>query len=181
MNESEWKSFLTEYNRELLSYEEVVEHLPRNLVKAGWMGYGGASESNVAAAEKRLSTRLPACYRAFLKVSNGWRFPSVFIFDLLPADKLAWFREQNQNWIDAYANPPTDMPPISDKEYLLYGPKQDCVKFRTEYLQTALQVSAVGDGAVVLLNPKVVLRQLASWRGAVSFVCRMAGGRTAHL
>ena len=64
-----------------------------------------------------------AGYRAFLKVSNGWRFPSVSIFDLLPADKVAWFREQNQNWIDAFANPPADLPPISDKEYLVYGPK----------------------------------------------------------
>src|SRR5437773_4417510 len=144
MNETEWKSFLAEYNRELLSYEEVVERLPRNLIKAGWLGYGGASESNVAAAEKRLSTRLPACYRAFLKVSNGWRFPSVSIFDLLPAAKVVWFREQNQDWIDAYAGPSGELPAISDKEYFVYGAKQDCVNFRTEYLQTALQISEVG-------------------------------------
>jgi hypothetical protein len=38
----------------------------------------------------------------------------------------------------------------------LYGEKQDCVNFRREYLQTALQISDVGDSAVVLLNPKVV-------------------------
>jgi hypothetical protein len=104
----------------------------------------------------RLGMRLPPSYRAFLKTSNGWRFPSISIFDLLPAGKLAWFRQKNQDWIDAYVGPSADLPPISDKEYFVYGAKQDCVKFRTAYLQTALQISAESDGAVVLLNPKVV-------------------------
>src|SRR3954468_17728672 len=101
MTESEWKTCLTEYNRELLSYEQVVEALPRELIKGGWLGYPGASEKEVAATEKRLATRLPPSYRAFLKASNGWRFPSVSIFDLRPAAKVAWFREENQDWIDA--------------------------------------------------------------------------------
>lgn len=156
MNEPMWKAFLTEYNRELLSYEQVVEHLPRELIKAGQLGYPGASEAEVVKLEKRLATHLPPSYRAFLKASNGWRFPSISIFDLLPAAKVAWFREQNQDWIDAYVGPSAELPPISDKEYFVYGAKQDCGKFRTEYLQTALQVSDVGDGAVVLLNPMVV-------------------------
>src|SRR6266851_1738567 len=105
MNESAWKAVLSEYNRELLSYEEVVEALPRELIKAGWLGYSGASEAEVAATETRLASDLPPSYRAFLKVSNGWRFPSVSISDLLPAAKAAWFREQNQDWIDAYVGP----------------------------------------------------------------------------
>lgn len=159
MNESEWKTFLTEYNRELLSYEQVVEALPRELIKAGWLGYNGAPEPEMAATEKRLATHLPPSYRAFLKASNGWRFPSVSILSLLPAAKVAWFREQNQDWIDAYIGPSAELPPISDKEYFVYGAKQDCVKFRTEYLQTALQISDVGDSGVVLLNPKVVTPQ----------------------
>jgi hypothetical protein len=159
MNEAEWRTFLTGYNGELLSYEQVAEALPRELIKAGWLGYAGATEAEVAAAEKRLATRLPPSYRAFLKVSNGWRFPSVSIFDLLPVAKVAWFCEQNQDWIDAYVGPSAKSPPISDKEYFVYGAKQDCIKFRTEYLQRALQVSDVGDSAVVLLNPKVMTRE----------------------
>jgi hypothetical protein len=156
MNETSWKSFLTEYNRELMSYEEVVERLPSELIKADWLGYAGATESEIAAAEKRLATGLPPSYRAFLKVSNGWRFPSASIFDLRPLAMLTWFREQNQDWIDAYADPSAELPPISDEEYLVYGEKQDCVNFRPEYMQTALQISEIGDSAVVLLNPKVV-------------------------
>jgi hypothetical protein len=156
MNESEWKTFLTEYNEELLSYEQIVEALPRELIKAVWLGYNGVAEAEIVATEKRLDTRLPPSYRTFLKVSNGWRFPSVSIFDLLPATKVVWFREQNQDWIDAYVVPSAELPPITDKEYFVYGAKQDCVKFRTEYLPTALQISDVGDSAVVLLNPKVI-------------------------
>src|SRR5438876_777044 len=125
MTESEWKAFLTGYNSELLSYEEVVEALPREIIKAGWLGYAGASEDEVAATEKRLTTRLPPSYRAFLKASNGWRFPSISIIDLLPARKVVWFREQNQEWIDAYVGPSAGLPPILDQEYFVYGARHD--------------------------------------------------------
>jgi hypothetical protein len=37
MTESEWKAFLTDYNRELLSYEEIVEALPKELTKPDWL------------------------------------------------------------------------------------------------------------------------------------------------
>src|SRR5437773_11307888 len=130
MNETEWEAFLSDYNTELLSYEEVVESLPRQLIKGGWLGHAGASEAQVAAAERRLATRFPPSYSAFLKVSNGWRFPSVSIFNLLAVAKVAWFRERNQDWIDAYAGPSADLPPISDREYFVYGAKQDCIHFR---------------------------------------------------
>jgi hypothetical protein len=159
MTESEWKNFLAEYNRELLSYEEVVEVLPPERIKAGWLGCVGASEGEITAVEKRLAMPLPPSYRAFLKVSNGWSFPSVSIFDLLPATKVVWFCEQNQDWIDAYVGPSAELPPISDKEYFVYGAKQDCITFRADYLQTALQISEVADGSVVLLNPKATTPQ----------------------
>ena len=154
MNETECENFLSEYNRELLSYEEVVERLSPEIIKTSWLGYAGATEEEIAAAEKRLATKLPPSFRAFLKASNGWRFPSVSIFDLLPVSKLSWFQEQNQDWIDAYTD--DEPPPVSDKEYFVYGDKQDCVNFRREYLQTAMQISGLGDSAVVLLNPKIV-------------------------
>src|SRR4051812_4097678 len=113
----EWKTFLNEYNRELLSYEQVVEALPRELIKADWLGHAAASGKEIAALEKRLGTRLPPSYRAFLRTSNGWHFPSRSIFDLLPAAKVVWFREKNQDWIDAYVGPSAGLPSISNKEY----------------------------------------------------------------
>src|ERR1700733_13673205 len=138
MTESEWKSFLAEYNKELLSYEEIIEQLSPELITAGWMGHAGATGTEIADAEKRVAVRLPPSYRAFLKVSNGWRFPSISIFDLFPASKIDWFREGNQDWIDAYVEPSAGLPRVSDEEYFVYGTNQDCCKIRTEYLQTAL-------------------------------------------
>jgi hypothetical protein len=177
MNESEWKAFLAEYNRELLSYEEVVKVLPREVIKKGWLGYPSATDEELKAIEKRLTTRLPPSYRAFLRISNGWRFPSISILDLLPVSEVAWFREQNQDWIDAYVGPSEELPAISDEDYFVYGSAQDCVKFRTEYLQTALQISEASDGAVVLLNSKIITPEgewetwfFANWLpGAVRF------------
>jgi hypothetical protein len=156
MNETSWKSFLTEYNRELMSYEEIVERLPPELIKAGWLGNAGATEAEIAVIEKLLTANLPPSYRSFLKVSNGWQFESPSICGLRSVAKLSWFREQNQDWIDAWADPAGELPPISDEEYFVYGEKQDCVNIRREYLQTALQISEVEDGVVVLLNPKIV-------------------------
>ncbi|MEP6672109.1 MAG: hypothetical protein ABJF10_23300 [Chthoniobacter sp.] len=43
---------------------------------------------------------------------------------------------------------------LSDAEYLVYGEAQDTVRFREEYLQTALEISDRGDDAILLLNPK---------------------------
>jgi hypothetical protein len=81
MTESEWKRFLTGYNRELLSYEEIVETLSSEIIKAGWLGYAAATEDRIVATEEYLGTRLPASYRTCLKISNGWRFPSASVFD----------------------------------------------------------------------------------------------------
>ena len=38
----------------------------------------------------------------------------------------------------------------------MYGETQDSVRFRVEYLESALEVSDIGDSAIFLLNPKVV-------------------------
>ncbi|HUR44341.1 MAG TPA: SMI1/KNR4 family protein [Candidatus Saccharimonadales bacterium] len=156
MTESEWIAFLTELNRELLSYEEVVQAASPEALKKGWLGFPGIDVAELIATERRLGIRLPPSYREFLKASNGWRYPSISISDLRPLNKLSLFPEQNQEWIDAFVRPSADLPRISDEDYFVYGKKQECVKFRPEYLQTAWQVSEVDDSAVVLLNPQVV-------------------------
>jgi hypothetical protein len=148
----DWGAFLKKYNQEMLSYEGILEQLPDEISESKWLGYAGASGSDILVAEKRLASKLPLSYRAFLKTSNGWRLPSTTIISLLSSSKITWFRDENQDWIDAYAQ----TPPVSDKEYLVYGEKQDCGCFRAEYLNNALQVSEVSDSAVLLLNPEIV-------------------------
>jgi hypothetical protein len=65
---------------------------------------------------------------------------------------VEWFSVRHQDWIDAYM----DDAFVSDKEYLVYGEEQSPEVFRPEYLQAALEISARGDSAIYLLNPRIV-------------------------
>ena len=154
----DWRGFLQEWSRALLASPAVAAQLPRDVVTSRWLGYTGATEEQLARAEARLGTRLPPSYREFLQVSNGWRQLTPFIDQLWSTDEIEWFAVRNQQWIDAYTHPIgyNDLPPVSDTAYYVYGEAQDCVAFRPEYLTTALEISAVGDSAIYLLNRQVV-------------------------
>lgn len=158
MTESEWQTFLGEFSRELLADPTIRGDLPPNVITDGYLGFPPGSENAIAAAEARLGgIRLPPSYRTFLRVSDGWHHTDCFIRRLRPAAGLAWFHEQNQDWIDAYVYPPDESPvTVPDDKYLVYGDAQDCAWFRSEYLQTALQISEIGEEEIVLLNPRTV-------------------------
>jgi hypothetical protein len=47
----DWKGFLMEWNKELLGDVEFVESLPTDVVASGWLGYPGATETEIAEAE----------------------------------------------------------------------------------------------------------------------------------
>ncbi|MBA2714097.1 MAG: SMI1/KNR4 family protein [Rubrobacteraceae bacterium] len=140
----------------MLASAEVRGLVPSEAVEKAWIGFDGATEREIHALESRLGVRLPPSYRSFLSTSNGWRLPGPSVYDLWPTTRVAWFAETNQDWIDAYVEPYAQVPPLPDEEYLVYGETQDSVRFRPEYLQTALQISDRGDSAVYLLNPRVV-------------------------
>ena len=156
MNETEWKAFLTEYSGELLANEKVRKRLRPEVVESGWLGYTPATEEEIVAAETRLGVRFPPSYRAFLRVTDGWRHMSTFVHRIWPTPGIAWFRQRNQEWIDAYVEPAKDDPRLPDDKYLVYGKAQDTVWFRPEYLQTALEISDTGDDSILLLNPEIV-------------------------
>jgi len=158
VNESDWWAFLKGYSRELLSDERVTNDASARIATE-WMGFDGASEAEISALESQLGKRLPPSYRSFLSVSDGWRHPGPYIYDLWPVEQVAWFAERNQEWINAYVEPHAQLPYLSDEEYLVYGEKQDSVMFRAKYLQAALQISDEGDSAVYLLNPQVVTQE----------------------
>jgi len=165
-----WRPFLEQVSRDLLADEGVRGMLPSEVVSSGWLGYEGAKEAEIVAVETRLGAKLPPSYRTFLSESNGWRNCGPFIYDLWSCSDVHWFQERNQQWIDAYiypenngitiVYPPGQVPPaprpLTDEEYLVYGDQQDSCRFRTEYLQTALEISDVGDSAVLLLNSKKI-------------------------
>lgn len=161
----DWRPFLERASRDLLMDQGILGMMPPEAVSSGWLGYPGASEEEIALLESRLGIRLPLSYRTFLTESNGWRNCGPFVYDLWPCSDVRWFRERHQGWIDAYVHPErngititnvSEPPPISDEEYLVYGDQQNSCRFRTEHLETALQISDVGDSAVLLLNPKTI-------------------------
>ena len=166
----DWRVFLQQISRELLADECIRAMLPADVLTSAWLGYDGASKHEIVRLEKRLGKQLPPSYRSFLAVTNGWRQCGPFIYNMWSCSEVRWFQERNQDWIDAYVHPgnngievvwpngqtPPELAPLTDEEYLIYGTKQDSCRFRTEYLQKALEISDVGDSAILLLNPETV-------------------------
>lgn len=157
-NELHWRDFLTEWSRTLLVDEEIgadiLDLLPPEARQAGWLGYPGASEAQIAQAEARLGATLPPSYRAFLRASNGWHRLTYYIYSLWPVESIDWFAAVNQDTIDIWMDTLTGTVP--DDVYFAYDPTPESATLRPEYLQTALQIGDWSDGAVCLLNPRVV-------------------------
>jgi hypothetical protein len=152
----EWRPFLEAYSRELLADPQVAAAVPADVRSSGWLGFHGATEAQIRAAEQRLGKDLPPSYRAFLATSNGWRNAGGFIDRLWSTDEVDWFRVRNRDWIAAYTGPMRGGDRLSDAEYFVYGPAQDSIDFRPGYLRNALEISDTGDSAILLLIPEVV-------------------------
>ena len=151
----DWKTFLADFSVELLRNNEIRESLPEEVVERGWMGFPGATEAEIEELEIRLGVRLPNSYRNFLKISNGWRNTGYFINHVWSTKEVVWFRERHADWIKAYEVPHRGTPILSDEEYLVYDDKQDSAVFRVEHLESALEISDIGDDAIYLLNPEI--------------------------
>ena len=171
MNSFNWESFLRQWSRELLaSITDNPEKLPSEVIESKWLGYPGATEKQIARAEARLGMALPPSYREFLKVTNGWRQTTPFIYRLWSTEDIEWFSVRHQNWINSfverYGNSSLNLdlsgndrlvtPSIPDADYLIYGDEQDCSKLRVEYLHKVLEISDIGESTVYLLNPQVM-------------------------
>lgn len=140
------------FNETLLASPKA--HIDEDDRARGWLGFPRASEQQLGALEERLGANLPPSYRQFLAFTNGWQTLGPFIYRLWSTDEVNWFSVRHQDWIDAYRSVGETLVP--DETYFIYGPGQDAAMFRTEYLQTALEISDVGDSAILLLNPSVV-------------------------
>jgi hypothetical protein len=140
----------------LIESNNFKDEMPPEVIASGWLGYPGATEEQIKKAELRLGTTLPPAYREFLKVTNGWRQLSPFIYNLWSTEEIKWFALRNQDWIDAYVQPYAALESVPDEEYFVYGDEQDSVLIRVEYLQTALEISDTGDSSILLLNPQIV-------------------------
>jgi predicted DNA-binding WGR domain protein len=145
-----WRPLLEKLSKKVLASEDLAARLPSKARKARWLGFDGASSKEIVALEKRLGKTLPDSYRSFLETSNGWLATGPFIERLLPAAEVKPFAEENKEWVDIYA---ADADAVSVEDHATW--RGDCVHFRPAYLEGAVQISAVGDSAVMLLVPEV--------------------------
>jgi cell wall assembly regulator SMI1 len=148
---SAWSELLSEISRVQLADRNIVAEMPDDKVAAGWLGERAATETELISAEQRLGVRLPPSYRSFLAEANGFDHIGPFIYRLYSITEIDWFGVLNQDWIDAYQIGNDD---VSPEEHL--ANPEDSVRFRAAYLSSCLQISEVGDSAVVLLNPEVI-------------------------
>ena len=178
MNTFEWESFLKRWSQAFIASKcQELDALPPEVIEAGWLGYPGALEEQIHHAENRLGVSLPPSYREFLKVTNGWRQTTPFIYQLWSTYEIEWLRVRHSDWIDTFIEQQKRWEQrhlymsvnglshsakrflIPDEIYFVYGEEQDCMDLRVEYLQTALEISRKGDSAIYLLNPQVVTEE----------------------
>src|SRR4051812_4520962 len=107
---NDWKEFLSEWSREIIASKQFAEFLTRragesagsytaDVLASGWLGYPGATDEHIAAAEARLGIGLPPDYREFLQTSNGWRWTNSFIERIWPVEEIRWLRSSDPDII----------------------------------------------------------------------------------
>ncbi|MEA5462736.1 SMI1/KNR4 family protein [Leptothoe sp. PORK10 BA2] len=168
MSSFNWSAFLTQWSQDILKTKSALNSQGATLEHPQtWLGYPGASDDQIKAAEARLGKELPPSYRAFLKVSNGWQETTPFIQDLGSTEEINWFAVQYSGWLkqwiqryrttpSAHTNGSTTVLQVSDQDYFTYGEAQDCHKLRINYLKKTLAISGLNDSSIYLLNPEVV-------------------------
>lgn len=152
MRQFEWEPFLKQWSQAILAAPDFdPADLSPAVVESGWLGLPGATDDQIRAAEARLGVSLPPSYRAFLKVTNGWRYTGGFARRLLPVEEIDWLRVQYQEWIRAWTQPWENMGRAETLTASLEPGEPDY-----RHLPDTLAISEAGDGAIFLLNPKVV-------------------------
>jgi hypothetical protein len=158
----DWKPFLTRWSQELITSESIDlawYNVPIELIASGWLGFPGATDSQIAAAESRIGRSLPPSYREFLKVTNGWwTTGNCCVQKWWSTEEIGWHYDRNPFWADAWLEgEERGGGPISDEVYFVYGKRQQPM-IRGQYLKASLEISNMymSEGSVYLLNPEVV-------------------------
>lgn len=165
---SGWLDFLNDWSRDALALQrrigiEELRPLAQSAVDRDSCVFPPADATEIAEAEDRLGTRLPMSYRNFLLASNGFAVLALDVDDALirPVGSICWLKEGEPALVSAWTRNPRS---VSDQLYLDYGPSQDCVHIRTEYLPSLLQVSDFVESAMLMLNP-LIKTPKGEWEG----------------
>lgn len=166
MDEIAWRKLLTDWSDVVIRSGEFDHVVTPEMRTARWLGFPGANNRELDALEVRLGSPLPPSYRTFLTVTNGWPVAGPFVERMWSASEIGWVAEQRPDLIEGEAEgrriyaltyPHAPLGEVSDAQYLQYGANQEPYTYRSEYLKTALAISEMGDGALFLLNPQILL------------------------
>jgi SMI1/KNR4 family protein SUKH-1 len=143
----EWKPWLAQWSADLLSYLDPRRYygpVDKEMIASGWLGYTGAAEDQISNLETRLGKTLPRSYRAFLKTSNGFQQPGMFVPRLLTVDEIEWFRIKSLDTINMWKS--NGLEDLTDA--LAISPFQEDV-----YLLNPRVVTADGEWEALNFNP----------------------------
>jgi len=170
MSQYPWRELLERWSREIVASpvfaqvlarlrEEYPDSYTPDVLASGWLGYPGATDDEIAAAEERLGVTLPPDYREFLQVSNGWRWANSFIPRIWPVQEIEWLRLSDPDIIEGWDAG-------WDHSWENYGGRAEAQLYEQKYLASTLRVSDIeyGGTAMLLLNPRVV-SAAGEWEG----------------
>ena len=160
MNETQWREFLHKLSRLLLDIE-IKEGFDERFFspeehECGYLGFDGASEAQIVAAETRLGARLPDSYRTFLKVSNGWPLMSYNAQPgkLWSSEELFWVRDNDPNEVMIWTE--GDNAVTTLEEHLSCRNDEYSPPYNADYIQNLLSISDYGDASDLYLSPEVL-------------------------
>lgn len=99
-----WKELMECWNTAIWDsrlFQEFPEEFSDEARTTRWLGYPGATEEQIQAAERRLGTPLPPSYREFLKFSNGWSMLSWLVPRLPAVEEINWYRIQDPESLES--------------------------------------------------------------------------------
>ncbi|MFJ7996362.1 SMI1/KNR4 family protein [Streptomyces sp. NPDC096310] len=136
-----WHDFLGGWQEEWVPRADAVEDKDEDGGQTAVLpGRPGADEAAIAAAEERLGQRLPASYREFLAVSDGWYVDQTAgVYQLGGAADIGWFQD------------PYDMSPLYEQN-LDDNPRAEEVLLAGMW-RRALRLETDSDMSHALLDP----------------------------
>ncbi|KKD05649.1 SMI1/KNR4 family protein [Streptomyces sp. WM6386] len=136
----DWHEFLGRWQKEWVPRDDVDEEEDEDGGQTAGPSRPGADEAVIGAAEERLGRRLPASYREFLAVSDGWHVDQTAgVYQLGGAADIDWFRD------------PYDMTPLYE-ENLGDNPRKEDVLLAGMW-RRALRLETDSDMSNALLDP----------------------------
>ena len=180
-NPQEWREFLEELSELIFEHASqressvIVSHLSEEMRSRRYVGFDGASETQICEAEKRLGVKFPPSYRTFLSVSNGWPdvWNAVEPGELWPTEKIAWTRDQDPEIIEIFGDQYGEEMTL---EAHLAARGKDFGEYGANFMRNLLSISDHGDACDLVLCPDVVNAsgdwecwKISSWGGVERF------------